>query len=145
MKRIIEIEESLYNTIMCTPHSPVLGWHEIAQSVPYNPSEDCISREALKQAIENYLAKRQDVIIWETDMFDMLDNAPPVEQSIKVVCRSRNWSTDCTVTSGFEDGYRHGYRKAKEDVAKRIKEQYNEHHELIPYWLSVEDVKGGTE
>lgn len=40
---------------------------------------DLISREALKQAIENYLAKRQDVIIWETDMFDMLDNVPTVE------------------------------------------------------------------
>lgn len=43
------------------------------------PQGDLISREALKQAIENYLAKRQDVIIWETDMFDMLDNAPTVD------------------------------------------------------------------
>ena len=45
----------------------------------YDTQGDLISRETLKQAIENYLAKRQDVLIWETDMFDMLDNAPTVE------------------------------------------------------------------
>ena len=36
MKRIIEIDEAKYNTIMCTPYSPVLGWMEIAQSEPYD-------------------------------------------------------------------------------------------------------------
>lgn len=30
MEIVIKIEESLYNTIMCTPNSPVLGWYEIA-------------------------------------------------------------------------------------------------------------------
>ena len=39
-------------------------------------NNDSISRDALREAINNYLAKRQDVIIWDVDMFDMLDNAP---------------------------------------------------------------------
>ena len=38
-----------------------------------------IDANALKEAIENYLEKRQDVIIWETDMLNMLDNAPTVD------------------------------------------------------------------
>lgn len=41
-------------------------------------NNDLISREDLKKAIENYLAKRQDVIIWDVDLFDILDNAPTV-------------------------------------------------------------------
>ena len=100
-------------------------------------NNDLISRSALIGEIG-----RTDEWYKGRSICNIIDNAPPVEQSIEVVCRSRNWSTDCTVTSGFEDGYRHGYRKAKEDIAKHIKDQYNEHHELIPYWLSIGDVKG---
>ena len=30
MEIVIEIREELYNTIMCSPNSPTLGWYEIA-------------------------------------------------------------------------------------------------------------------
>ena len=30
MEIVIKIEEELYNTIMCSPNSPTLGWYEIA-------------------------------------------------------------------------------------------------------------------
>ena len=30
MEIVIKIEEPLYNTIMCSPNSPTLGWYEIA-------------------------------------------------------------------------------------------------------------------
>ena len=57
----------------------------IGHGKPVSNEGDLISRSELKKAIENYLAKRQDVIIWETDMFNMLDNAPTVEFS-KEIC-----------------------------------------------------------
>ena len=53
MKRIIEIDEALYNTIKRTPYSPTLGWREIAQSTPYNPSGDAISRSVVRGLISD--------------------------------------------------------------------------------------------
>ena len=88
MKRIIEIEESLYSTIMCTPHSPVLGWHEIAQSVPYNPSEDCISREWVKTNFAKEFFKAigsgndTPFEVFGT-VKKVIDNAPTVEPRIE--------------------------------------------------------------
>lgn len=63
MQRIINIKESLYNTIMCTPNSPVLGWREIAESIPYNPSGDCISREDALKAVDN----RHEELLHDTE------------------------------------------------------------------------------
>lgn len=48
-----------------------------------------------------------------------------------------------TMNNDWKKGYECGYHQAKEDVAKRIKDQYNKHHELIPCWLSIGDVRGG--
>ncbi len=61
---------------------------------------DLISRSELKKAIENYLLKRQDILIWETDMLNMLDNAPTVAVNCK----------DC---DGYEVGYSAGLKDAE--------------------------------
>ena len=42
-------------------------------------NNDLISREALKKEVEKYLEKRQDVIVWESDIYNIIDNAPTVE------------------------------------------------------------------
>ena len=62
IKRIIEIDEEDYNTIMCEPDSPVLGWYEIAHSVPYNPSDGAISREAINLEIEKRYCSKHCVL-----------------------------------------------------------------------------------
>lgn len=39
---------------------------------------DTISRSALKESVQNYLENRKDILIWETDMLNLIDNAPTV-------------------------------------------------------------------
>lgn len=112
------------------------------------PQGDLISRELLKKDIDaqisyfDELNKKgepykgfKDIRAILFGLFigkNLIDNIPTVDLSAM-------WA------EAHSTGYDVGYNKAKEDVAKRIKEQYNKHHELIPYWLSVGDVKGGTE
>ena len=40
---------------------------------------DLISRSALKKAIDDYAEKRQDTLLWQADVMDIIDNAPTVE------------------------------------------------------------------
>lgn len=35
--------------------------------------------------------------------------------------------------------------EGKEDIIHSIAEQYNAHHELVPIWLHIGDMKGGEE
>lgn len=44
-----------------------------------------------------------------------IDNAPTVE---RIVCRSRDWSNECTHSSSFEQGYVQGYEEGKNDRPK---------------------------
>lgn len=41
--------------------------------------------------------------------------------------------------------YKFAYEKCKEDVIHSIAEQYSEHNELVPIWLSIGDIRGGKE
>lgn len=66
-----------------------------------------IDADALKKAIENYLANRQDILIWESDMFNMLDNAPTIK----------------TFTlEDIEENYRKGLEKGLSECAKMEEE-----------------------
>lgn len=50
---VINIEESLYNTIMCSPDSPTLGWYAIAHGkVLPKGHGDLIDRNALITELE---------------------------------------------------------------------------------------------
>lgn len=69
--------------------------------------------------------------------------SPDIQRSLDVAIKALERQQDNQIA--WKKGYECGYHQAKEDIAKRIKEQYNEHHELIPYWLSIGDVKGGAE
>lgn len=108
MERVIKIDEAIYNTIMCTPNSPVLGWSEIAQSVPYNnPATDLINREALKKAIRAYVepsSKLSDdfskgMTECACEILDMIDNSSEVQP---------NWRFY----------FDHGYAQAKRDLRR---------------------------
>lgn len=41
-----------------------------------------IDADELKKAIEDYLERNQEVMIYDVDMLDMLDNAPTVEERL---------------------------------------------------------------
>lgn len=64
----------------------------------------------------------------------IIDNAPPVFAY-----------TEDDMNGATVDGYDVGYKQAKEDAMRRIVEQYSEHNKRIPKWLSIGDMKGGTE
>lgn len=87
IKRIVEIDEEVYNTIMCEPECPVLGWYEVAHSVPYNQSDDLIGREALrKEVTEKVNFTTVDGHIAYDTMLKLIDNAPSVgisEENLK--------------------------------------------------------------
>ena len=125
----------------------------IENGTPYNPSGDLISREALKTAIEDHFDNLD--AYFPSAFIKEIDNAPPVlayteddmngatVDGYDVAKRQYERPQDNQIA--WKKGYECGYHQAKEDIAKRIKDQYNEHHELIPYWLSIGDVKGGVE
>ena len=53
MEIVIKIEEPLYNTIMCSPNSPTLGWYEIAHGMVLPKGHgDLIDRNALITELE---------------------------------------------------------------------------------------------
>ena len=39
--------------------------------------------------------------------------------------------------------WKNAYEKGKEDIIHSIAEQYSEHNELVPIWLSIGDIRGG--
>lgn len=41
--------------------------------------------------------------------------------------------------------WKNAYEKGKKDVIHSIAEQYSEHNELVPIWLSIGDIRGGKE
>ena len=43
-------------------------------------NNDLISREALKKAIDDYAEKRQDTLLWQSDIEEIIDNAPTVAE-----------------------------------------------------------------
>lgn len=100
------------------------------------PQGDLISREALKEKLQaRYDNGEEDFDkgynIGLEAAIDLIDNAPTVPLQNEQIT--------------WEQGYECGYHQAKEDAIRRIAKQYSEHHELIPEWLSVGDMRGGKE
>lgn len=44
-----------------------------------------IDANALKEAIDDYAEKRQDTLLWQSDIEDLIDNAPTVEPKKEIV------------------------------------------------------------
>lgn len=63
---------------------------------------DLISREALKKAINEYAEKREDVLLWENDVIDIIDNAPTVDTY-----------TEDDMSGAYNEGYSCGSREAR--------------------------------
>lgn len=63
------------------------------------------------------------------EIFAIIDNAPTAD----------DWQK-------YSDNlWKNAYKKGKEDVIHSIAEQYSEHNELVPIWLSIGDIRGGKE
>ena len=84
MKRIIDIDENLYNgicKILCEGPAELRPptYTAILNSKPYNPSGDLISREALKKAITEATYHFEQIPIRVDEVQKIIDNAPTVE------------------------------------------------------------------
>lgn len=87
IKRVIEIDESLYNRIqerMNTLSDIPCLFGLVADSKPYNPTGDTISREALRKAIEEVEDdydgyEPNDLGRFMCKVDDLIDNAQAVE------------------------------------------------------------------
>lgn len=74
-------------------------------------NDDLISREWLEDAFDNlccHNCKMCRNFRIEDSFYKcaLIDNAPTIE---RIVCRSRDWSNECTHSSSFEQGYTQGY------------------------------------
>lgn len=88
MKRIIELPDKVVEAIQNGEDYRYDIHTAIAQSTPYNPSGDCISREALKEALKSnckpelchdYNTAWCESCCPHNDFEDLIDNAPPVD------------------------------------------------------------------
>lgn len=76
MKRVINVSEALYKTCirLVDEGDPRPSESCIANSTPYNPTGDYISREALKNEIETWGCNDYD----KHDFIEAIDDAPTV-------------------------------------------------------------------
>ena len=89
IKRIIEIDEAEYNTIKCSPYSPILAWRVIANSKPYDDSGDLISRSELQKKYDSECTQDCAVCAYHNNKGDtehcrLIDNAPTVDIKTEV-------------------------------------------------------------
>ena len=104
-------------------------------------NNDLISREALKKALEEY-----KYCGFYDKLIEIIDNAPTVEDhSLEIAQKSIELGRRVGKTEGIIESQRpQGGWIRKEDVIHSIAKQYSEHNELVPIWLSIGDMKGGT-
>lgn len=80
MKRIIELPDEVVKAIQNGEDYRYDIHTAIAQSTPYNPTGDLISREALKKDFENLASDDYNEPIWyQKTVFETIDNAPTVD------------------------------------------------------------------
>lgn len=78
IKLLIEVDEYIYELAKDRQDKfPQLLNIAVANGIPYNPSDDCISREALKKDFE--LGHELGDMIYVGRVLDIIDNAPTVE------------------------------------------------------------------
>lgn len=80
-----------------------------------NKENDLISREALKKAIGEYAETRQDTLLWQADVEEIIDNSPTVDTSDDKYLEERD--ADAYET-GYLQGHIDGYLKAEKDYAR---------------------------
>lgn len=85
MKLIIDVPDEEYKTLSKMSEKEKvneLSYYEmvIANSIPYEPKDDLISREALKKDFENLASDDYNEPIWyQKTVFETIDNAPTVD------------------------------------------------------------------
>lgn len=115
MKLIIDIPYEAYYTFKCDLGKGNLNAlaEIVANGTPYNPTEDAISRSALKEAIK--------------DHFDNLDAYFP-SAFIKEVDNAPTVVVDCKNCDGYEAGYSAGVRDTERPQGEWIGNAFDEHH-----------------
>ena len=132
MKRIIEIPDKVVEAIQNGEDYRYDIHTAIAQSTPYNPSGDCISRSALKEAID----KDAEDICGIEDVIDYIDTAPTVEYPF------------------YQEAYQSGYEECLKDferlkgdcisrelLKKDIEAQISDFYELNKKGEPYKDIK----
>lgn len=76
MELIIKIPDEVYKTVLDGSYCGSL-YEELLAAIPYNPSGDLISRDALKDDLAKEI-KTNDMGLW-LKMLLVIDNAPVVE------------------------------------------------------------------
>ena len=93
MKLIIDIDEKL----VCegfkrhfTEEERNILIRAIGNGTPYEERSqgDLISRDALKKSRDDYAEKRQDILLWQADIEEIIDNAPTVKGEILTKLKS---------------------------------------------------------
>ena len=101
MKLIIDIPEMAYDAYKEWHKNKVATVEQslIANGIPYNPTGDCISREALKEALHNFFDGKviDEPAYILRDVFCYIDNAPTVEYPF------------------YAEAYQTGYEEGKND------------------------------
>ena len=82
MDLIIKIPDEVYKTVQDGSYCGSL-YEELKAAIPYNPSGDAISREALKEAISYHCEYLHDSIMDLEDILDLIDIAPTVEPDME--------------------------------------------------------------
>lgn len=84
-------------------------------------NDDLISRSELRKNVNSFFDSHykglvsSDLIKYAKAVDDFIDNAPTIE---RILCRSRDWSNECTHSSSFEQGYVQGYEDGKNERPK---------------------------
>lgn len=121
-----------------------------------NPTGDLISRSALLKELNEY----NEFAVFDCEAVkDLIDNAPTVEvPENEVNCvltmfgkcsYNETGCGDCEIKDkifkALKEKRAQGEWVRKEDVIHSIAKQYSEHNELVPIWLSIGDLNGGTD
>lgn len=98
MKLIVDIPEEGFNACKAWVEMGTATWQDefIAKGTPYNPSGDLISREALKEALQNEIGEHALSVAIDR----VIDNAPTVKYPF------------------YQEAYQTGYEEGKAEVKK---------------------------
>ena len=116
MKRIVEIPDKVVEAIQNGEDYRYDIHTAIAQSTPYNPSGDCISREALKEH-KVYSEERHEYVV----PVYIIDNAQPIDLDKQ------------TYKDAYDQGYADGWKERYGEPDGRLKGEWIDYSETGGY------------
>lgn len=153
MKRIIEIPDKIVKAIQNGEDYRYDIHTAIAQSIPYNPSGDCISREALrKEVTEKVTHTTVDGHLAKNKAIQLIDNAQAVEYTFeeafqKTVCENRLYCPARPKGEWINHRNDYGHNIADCSLCGKTMQWHDEDGDGVPRycWYCGAEMKGGTE